>query len=664
MRFVLALGVFLCSTNLIGAPAKSEVIASNKAAIKPSQVPLTDFSKPAEIRAIALSPDGKTLAVISPKGDYGTVLVFIDVQTTKATAGFTDTGERVPGQLEWVNNERVILSIERKFGGYAQPQLTGELVGVNSDGTRVKPLFGGVGEMQTGSHIKNRASDQGYAFLADPLVDDAKFALITVNAISSDGSFTELHRMNEDSGARKRVARAPIRGGNFLVDHEATPRFASAVGVDAVQKVYRRDGDEWRVVADESNDDGRLSPLSFARDNKNFYAFWQPTKGPGTLVLVDAETMARTTLNAPKTSTPSELFLTADRKEAYAVLTHEGATKVEIFDESVPEAKALIAFSKSFPGSLVEPKGYSIDGQTALFKVSASNNSGEFYVFDLKKRTAKFMFPVHSWMDPAQIAKTTPFELKARDGLELHGYLTLPNAASQKNLPLVVMPHGGPHGPYDNDRYDDWAQVLASRGYAVLKVNFRGSGGYGSAFEVAGYRQWGRAMQDDVTDATLWAIKSGYADPTRIAIVGSSYGGYAALMGAVREPKLYRAAISYVGVSDLEMMYTRGDIEDSTFGVNFLKRAIGEDRAELKARSPVNLVAQIEAPILIIHGGQDRRVPVQHGRSMRDALKDAGKTVEYFEVADEMHGFYKQKNIVEAYTRMLVFLGKHLAVKP
>ena len=657
MRFVLALAACLFFPTLAASAA------TNETALKRSQVALTDFSKPAEVKAIALSPDGKTIAVISPKGDYGTVLVFIDTTTLKATAGFTDTGERVPGQVEWANNDRVILSVERKFGGYAQPQLTGELVGVNRDGTRVKPLFGGEGAKQVGSHIENRASDQGYAFLAEPLVNDAKFALITVNAFSTDGSFTELHRMNEDTGAHTRLVRAPIRNGDFLLDHDAMPRFAIGAGVDNVQKVFRRNGAEWEVVANELEDSGRLSPICFARDSQSFYAFWYPRKGPGVLVRVDAKTMARTVLTAPKSASPEGLFRTADRKDAYAILTHEGATKVEIFDASVPEAKALIAFSKNFPGSLVEPAGYSTDGQTALFKVSASNNSGEYYLFDLKKSTAKFMFPIHSWMDPAQIAKTTPFELKARDGLTLHGYLTLPNVELQKNLPLVVMPHGGPHGPsYDDDRYDDWAQVLASRGYAVLKVNFRGSGGYGSSFEIAGYRNWGRSMQDDVTDATKWAIEQRYADARRVAIAGISYGGYSALMGGAREPSLYRAVIDYAGVSDLELMFTRGDIEDSVSGRSDLKLFLGDDKTELKARSPVNLAAQFQAPVLIIHGGQDQRVPVVHGRSMRDALKAANKTVEYFEVRDEMHGFFKQANKVEAYTRMLAFLDKYLAV--
>ncbi len=664
MRFLFALTVAISTSILAATPVSPPVSPAPQAPAQITRVPLTDFAKPTDVRTIALSPDGKTIAVTSPKGDYGTVLAFIDTATMKATAGFADTGDRVPGYVVWANNDRVILSIVRKFGGFAQPQLTGELIGVNRDGTRVKPLFGGEGVMQAGTHLKTRASDQGYAQIADPLVGDPKFTLITVNAFGANGSFTELHRMNEDSGAHSKLLRAPIRNGEFLLDHNNAPRFVIGEDTDGSIKVFRRDGDAWTIVHDEAKDQGLLSPLTFARDNASFYAFWNAHKGPATLVRVDAKTMKRTDVYVPKTASPTGLFLTADRKDVYAILTQDGATKVEIIDKNAAEAQAWLAFSKSFPDSLVEPAGYSTNGEVALFKVSASNNSGEYYLYDLKKRTARFLFPTDAWMEPSQMAKTTPFRFKARDGQSLSGYFTLPNNTPPKNLPLVVMPHGGPHQIRDDDRYDDWAQMLASRGYAVLKVNFRGSNGYGTEFLTAGYKEWGGKMQDDVTDATQWAINQGYSDPKRIAIAGASYGGYAALMGAVREPELYRAVITYAGLSDLELMYTRGDIEDSIYGVNYLKRVLGEDKADLKKRSPANLAAQIQAPVLIIHGGQDQRVPVVHASRMRDALTAAGKKVEYDEVRDEMHGFFKQANKIEAYTRMLAFLDKYLAVQP
>jgi dipeptidyl aminopeptidase/acylaminoacyl peptidase len=642
----------------VDAPAEAKVTAAA------TEVPLTDLAKRSEIDDIALSPDGKTLAVLAPKGDYSKALVFIDTATMKAQAGFSDNGERVPGSITWVSNERVILDIVQKFGGFAIPSSTGELLAVNRDGTDVAQVFGATGAMQAGTHLKTRASDSGIARIADPLVQDDKFALITINAFTTDGSYTELHRMNERSGAHKKILTAPLREGSFLIDHTQTVRFSMGTDVNDFAKLYRRDGSDWTLVFDEEKSGAELSPLIFARDNKTFYAFLSVKNSPSKLVRVDAATLKTSDVYVPKTASPLGVLRTADRQDIYAVTTADGAFGIEIIDDAAPESKALRAFAKNFPGSFVRPVDYSSDGQTALFEVSASDNNGEYYVYDLKKSTAKFLFPASSWLDPAQMAKTTPFELKARDGVRLHGYLTMPTSApSGKNLPLVVMPHGGPYGVRDFDSFDAWAQVFATRGYAVLKLNFRGSGGYGGEFVRAGYGQWGRAMQDDLTDATKWAITQGVADPKRIAIAGASYGGYAALMGAAREPDLYQAVISYVGVSDLELMYSRGDIEDSSYGKNYLKRVIGEDKAQLKARSPVNLAANFKAPVLIVHGGQDPRVPVLHGRSMRDALKSAGKPVEYLEVADEMHGFYKQKNVLAGFERMLAFLDKHLALK-
>jgi acetyl esterase/lipase len=646
-----------------GESAAKTALNSPPAKASSAIVSLENLATRSEVEQVALSPDGKTLALLVPSGDYGKALAFVDTQTLKVQAQFRDQGERVPGSITWVNNERIVLDIVQKYGGFASPGYTGELLALNRDGTKVAQIFGSTGAMQAGSHMRSRASDSGRARLVDPMLGDDKFAMIAINSFAVDGSFTELHKMNERTGMHKLVVTAPIRRGDFLLDHTHAVRFAMGVDVNGLAKVYRRKGSEWELVHDERTAGVPLNPLSFARGNKAFYALLGTEKGASKLVLVDADTLKMRDVYVPKIASPLGVYATADQQDIYAIASGEKLLGVEIIDESAPEAKAWRAFAVNFPDSFVQPIDFSRDGQTALFKVSASNSSGEYFLYDLKKRSAKMLFPSHSWLDPALMAKTTSFNFKARDGLALYGYLTLPTSAPNgKNLPLVVMPHGGPYRERDDDSYDSWVQLFATRGYAVLKVNFRGSGGYGGKFLTAGYGQWGRAMQDDVTDATKWAIAEGIADPKRIAIVGASYGGYAALMGGAREPDLYQAIISYVGVSDLALMYSRGDIEDSIFGENYLKTVIGEDKNELKTRSPVNLAASFKAPVLIMHGGQDQRVPVAHGRSMRDALKSAGKEVEYFEVADEMHGFYKQKNVLAGYERMLAFLDKHLAV--
>ena len=203
------------------------------------------------------------------------------------------------------------------------------------------------------------------------------------------------------------------------------------------------------------------------------------------------------------------------------------------------------------------------------------------------------------------------------------------------------------------------AQMLATSGYAVLQVNFRGSGNYGRAFKQAGARQWGAAMQDDVTDATRWAIEQGYADPHRICIYGASYGAYAALMGVVREPTLYRCAIGYVGVYDLPMM-KRDLAARNHASTTWAKEWIGNDDAVLGEASPVRLASGIKAPVFLAAGGEDFIAPIDHTKRMEAALKRSGVDVEALYYPNEGHGFYETAHRREFYTRMLQFLGRHI----
>ncbi|MET0814439.1 MAG: prolyl oligopeptidase family serine peptidase, partial [Pseudoxanthomonas sp.] len=247
--------------------------------------------------------------------------------------------------------------------------------------------------------------------------------------------------------------------------------------------------------------------------------------------------------------------------------------------------------------------------------------------------------------------------VKARDGMKLHGYLTLP-AGKEQPLPMVVLPHGGPFGIFDEWKFDDDSQMLADAGYAVLRLNYRGSGNYGRDYYQAGARQWGRTMQDDLTDATRWAIAQRIADPARICIYGASYGGYAALMGAAREPSLYACAVGYVGVYDLEKMH-KDDTRHSRSWKSWTNDWLGE-RDALGEVSPVNLAADIKAPVFLAAGGQDERAPVEHTRKMEKALQKAGVPVESLYFPSEGHGFFTEPHRREYYTRLLAFPSKTL----
>ncbi|MGO1891770.1 MAG: alpha/beta hydrolase family protein, partial [Luteimonas sp.] len=261
--------------------------------------------------------------------------------------------------------------------------------------------------------------------------------------------------------------------------------------------------------------------------------------------------------------------------------------------------------------------------------------------------------------DPSTMATMQAVQVQTRDGLTLHGFLTVPKDSDGKGLPLVVMPHGGPFGVFDSWGFNSDTQLLASAGYAVLRVNFRGSGNYGRAFQRAGAMQWGRAMQDDLTDATRWAIEEGIADGSRICIYGASYGGYAALMGVAREPDLYQCAVGYVGVYDLPRM-SRENRRIGRWARTWTGDWVGDDAGELAAVSPVRLADRIKVPVLLAAGGEDLVAPIEHSEAMERALTRAGVPVETLYYRTEGHGFHAVEHRRAFYGKLLEFLGRHL----
>jgi dipeptidyl aminopeptidase/acylaminoacyl peptidase len=298
----------------------------------------------------------------------------------------------------------------------------------------------------------------------------------------------------------------------------------------------------------------------------------------------------------------------------------------------------------------------------AVVFVSGPGNPGDFYLVDT--RTGEFLLRMPRYSNPPAelLSRMDPIELVVRDGETIRGYLTVPTNVEERMLPMVVMPHGGPHGVYDTWDYHFESQLLASRGYVVLQVNFRGSGGRSASFMEAGYGEWGGRMQDDLTDATHWAISEGIADPDRICIYGESYGGYASLMGAVKEPDLYQCAIGMSGVYDLNLMFQSGDVADAERGLSYMREVLGEDRTLLETRSPVANADKIEANVMLIHGLQDERAPIEHAERMREALMNEGKEVVWITENREAHGILSDDNRVRVYQGILDFLELNIGL--
>jgi dipeptidyl aminopeptidase/acylaminoacyl peptidase len=261
------------------------------------------------------------------------------------------------------------------------------------------------------------------------------------------------------------------------------------------------------------------------------------------------------------------------------------------------------------------------------------------------------------WLVPENLAPMRDVVVTARDGRKIPGWLTIPAGSDGKNLPLVVHPHGGPFNTMDAWGFNPAVQMMASHGYAVLQVNFRGSEGYGREHAIAGYKQWGLAMQDDLTDATRWAVDRGIADRNRICIFGVSYGAYAALMGTIKEPGLYKCAVGQVGVYDLAKV--KGDnARDNDYLRTFFATTFND--VDLASLSPNKLASQVKVPVFLSAGKEDETAPHQHTEMMEAALKAAGSPVESLYFVDEGHGIYKPENKRQFYTQLLTFLSKHL----
>ncbi|HNI46190.1 MAG TPA: S9 family peptidase, partial [Chitinophagales bacterium] len=296
-----------------------------------------------------------------------------------------------------------------------------------------------------------------------------------------------------------------------------------------------------------------------------------------------------------------------------------------------------------------------------LVRTISDRSKGTYYLYDVEKDTMTFLANVAPWLKANELAQMKPIQYTSRDGLTIHGYLTLPNGVEAKNLPVVVNPHGGPWFR-DQWMFNPEVQFLANRGYAVLQINFRGSTGYGRQFWEDSFKQWGLNMQNDITDGVQWLIEQGIANPKRIAIYGASYGGYATLAGVTFTPDLYACAIDYVGVSNLfTFMNTIPPYWKPYLEMMYEMVGHPEKDAELlRATSPVFHVDKIKAPLFVVQGRHDPRVNIDESDQIVAALQARGVDVQYMVKDDEGHGFMNQENKFELYKAIEAFFATHL----
>jgi dipeptidyl aminopeptidase/acylaminoacyl peptidase len=622
--------------------------------------PLEDLLRPPNFDQLRVSPSGRWLSTLRIQGEEEALAVLrTDTLEPLSVRHF---GERTGiADYLWVNDERLLLRPARRFLGVTDAKVpTGEIIGIDHDGRGVRPVFGYNAGGRRGGETIDAAGR-----VIDRLPEDERHVIVQSSGYEDRGTFNEAWRMDVRDGGLQRLAISPLREGTFVTDTDGAVVLVTGSDDEAMQSAwYRPPGEDWfEEVANQADSGGELVPLhpwDTDADGDRFLA-WDAT---------DGDTRGISAWN-PATGDRELLFrhpaVDAQSPEigrdgaAYAVRYVDHYPKYHYLDPQHPDAVLHRQLRGAFPQQDVSLVDFSADGTLAVALVHSPRDPGTYYLVDTTRPAFLHKLPRAPWIDPARMAPRQPVAIETRDGVEVRGYLTEPaRPEGAPPPPLVVRVHGGPHGVYDTWAWDAGSQVLASRGYAVLQVNFRGSGGRGTAFETAGHGGWGTVMQDDVTDAVRWAIDSGTADPDRLCIMGGSYGAYSALVGVVREPDLYRCAVGIAGVYDLELMFGSGDLRTNIAGQNFLERVLGDDTEELRRRSPVHNAERIEAAVLLAHGELDRRAPIAHAERMRDALEAAGNEPVWIYEPREGHGFFDPENVVDYWSRVLAFLDAHI----
>lgn len=636
--------------------------AETEAAARPTEPPpIAAFVERDAFNDIKISPDGRHLAATVPV-EEGSALFMLDAETLERRGHFYAGNKMEVADFWWSSNERLLMSIAERFLGDEAPTPTGEIYATNVDGSQPVALIGfRADDGRQNTRIRQRESELVAAFPIDLLPGAERHALVQVLPLSRrTDTFASVERLDTVTGRRKKIAGAPVPRAGFITDAEGRLRFAQGLNVENEVELYQMpaEGGDWRLLHAQSGNGVRMYALGFAPDGRSAYLQVSRSEGPDAIERLDLESGERSEVYRHARRDPIGVIRTLDGRAVIGVQVRDPQLQAHYFEPEHPEARLRQSLAAAFKGHDVLITSATEDGQKAILYVYSDRNPGEYFLFDRSTKHARHVGSRGRSLMPDQLGSTRAVQIEASDGLRLDGLLTLPPGGVERGLPLVVHPHGGPFDVQDRWGFDPTVQLLATRGYAVLQVDFRGSGGYGSAFVRAGYKQWGQRMQDDLTDATRWAIAQGIADPARICLFGSSYGGYASLMGVAREPDLYACAAGDIGVYDLELMYRRGDVPSRFSGRNFLKEALGEEG--LREHSPVHLASRIKVPVFLSAGENDRRAPIQHTELMEAALRKAGVPVQSLYFRGEGHGYYSTENKLKFYSELLAFLDRHI----
>lgn len=612
----------------------------NKVVIIPAkQYAVEDFFRNPEKINFLLSPDGKFYAYMAPYKNR--LNVFVQEIGKENTTRLTSDTTRSIADYFWGNNNRLLYL--KDTGG----DENFKLFGVNIDGSDLKGLT---------DFEKVRTT------IIDDLPDIDEYVIIGMN--KRNPQVFDPYRLNINTGELTMLAENPGNILGWMTDHDGKLRLAISV-VDGVKTsvLFREtEKDKFRSIITTSFKE-TMNPAFFTFDNKNLYAVSNLGRDKTAIVEFNLSTGKEgMVLYENPQYDVDQLNYSRARKVITVARYTSWKRERHFFDQ---KWASIISDLKNKLGDIEFGITSQDKAEDKMILLASSDKSiGTYYLYEVRTGTLEKIADIAPWLDKNEMASMVPIEYTSRDGLTINGYLTFPkgyNMDNARNMPVIVNPHGGPWYR-DLWGFNPEIQFLANRGYVVLQMNFRGSTGYGKQFWQASFKQWGKAMQNDITDGVNWLIDKGIVDKERIAIYGGSYGGYATLAGVAFTPDLYAAAVDYVGVSNLFTFiktippYWKPQLE-------MMYEMVGDpakDSILMREASPVFSADKIKTPLFVAQGANDPRVNINESNQMVEALKNRGIPVEYMVKDNEGHGFYNQENQFDFYNAMEKFLDKYL----
>tara|TARA_X000000368_G_scaffold126752_1_gene99561 strand:- start:702 stop:2522 length:1821 start_codon:yes stop_codon:yes gene_type:complete len=598
-------------------------------------IPMEDFFRNPEKASFNISPNGKHIAYMKPWKTRMNVFV-MDMNTKKETR-LTSFEERGVYGYAWLTDKRI---------GY-----------IKDDGGNENMHFYAI-DIDASNEIDLTPFENVQARIIDDLENDPNYIIIGLN--KRNPQIHDPYRINVNDGKMEMIAENPGNISGWMTDHDGKLRIAiTSDGVNT--SILHRASESGKFKSILTTDfKVSVSPLFFTFDNKNLYVASNRGRDKSGIFKFDVNNAEEGELIFEHDEVDvSGLMYSRKRKVITGVSYTVAKSEMVFFDtwrENIQEK-----LEEKLPGYEVGITSFSKDETKAVVVSYSDKSRGTYYYYDVEKNQLTELGEISPWLNENNMAEMKPIKYQSRDGLTIHGYLTLPKGSNGKNLPVVVNPHGGPWAR-DTWGYRSEIQFLANRGFAVFQMNFRGSTGYGREFWERSFKEWGKSMQDDITDGVNWLIDEGIADPKRIAIYGASYGGYATLAGLTFTPDLYACGVDYVGVSSL-FTFMESIPPYWELYRTMLYEMVGhpeKDKDLLSSASPLLHIDKIKVPLFIAQGANDQRVKKSESDQIVEALQKAGVDVPYMVKDDEGHGFYNEENQFDFYRAMEKFLNKHM----